>query len=65
MTVILVWLGTGTGTGTGGWDLLDDDLGEPENPVEPGTPEGEPVVQIGVDNFFESVDDFPEGVSMV
>ena len=65
MIMILVWFGTGTGAGTGGWDLLDNDLGEPDNPVESGTPEGEPVMQIGVDNFLESVDDFPEGVSMV
>ena len=65
MAVILVWLGAGTGTGTGGWDLFDSDLGEPEDRVESGTPEGEPVVQVCVDNFFESVDDFPEGVSMV
>ena len=65
MIVILVGFGTGTGAGAGGWDLLDNNLGEPDKSVESGTSEGEPVVQISVDNFFEGVNDFPEGVSMV
>ena len=58
MIGILVWLGTRSVF----WELLDDNLGEPDDPVESGTPECEPMVQDGVDNFLEGVDDFPEGV---
>ena len=60
MIGVLVWLGIRSVF----WELFDDDLGESDNPVEFGTSEGKPVVQIGIDNFFESVDDFPEGVDL-
>ena len=57
--------GAGVGAGAGGWDLLDNNLGEPDESVESGASESEPVMEICVDDLFKGVNNFPEGFPVV
>ena len=57
--------GTGIGAGGGGWYLLNNDLGEPDESVESGASESEPVMEICVDDLFKGVNNFPEGFPVV